>query len=145
MRRLMKRFICFHQREYWNQVKNVWSANLKRPYTDSRSRMAKNTHHSVHRLTWVPQIRSQSLNFLSTERRGAHDNCGGMAVTSKRASDIMKFNGEIQKYFAIADGGEIRWFLGFEIKGDRAVRTISVNQRSYIERMVERFRLTNVK
>ena len=32
---------------------------------------------SVHRQTWVPQIRSRSLNFLSTERRGANDNCGG--------------------------------------------------------------------
>ena len=68
-----------------------------------------------------------------------------MAVTSKRASDIMKFKGEIQKYFAIADGGELRWFLGFEIKRDRAARTISINQRSYIERMVEKFRLTNAK
>jgi hypothetical protein len=68
-----------------------------------------------------------------------------MAITSKRADDVLKFKSELRKHFDIADGGELRWFLGFEIKRDRAARTISINQRNYIERMVERFRLTNAK
>jgi hypothetical protein len=68
-----------------------------------------------------------------------------MAITSKRADDVLKFKSELRKHFDIADGGELRWFLGFEIKRDRAARTISINQRNYIERMVDRFRLTNAK
>jgi hypothetical protein len=43
------------------------------------------------------------------------------------------------------DGGELHWFLGFEIKRDWAARTISINQRNYIERMVDRFGLANAK
>ena len=68
-----------------------------------------------------------------------------MAVTSKHASDITKFKREIQEHFMIADGGKLCWFLGFEIKCDQTVWTVSINQQSYIERMVEKFRLTNLK
>jgi len=37
--------------------------------------------------------------------------------------------------------GEINWYLGFEIKWDKTAGTISINQRSYIESMLERFKL----
>ena len=37
------------------------------------------------------------------------------------------------------------WFLGFEIRRDREAKTILINQRTYIESMVEKFRLTNAK
>ena len=37
--------------------------------------------------------------------------------------------------------GEINWYLGFEIKRDKTAGTISINQRSYIESMLERFKL----
>ena len=68
-----------------------------------------------------------------------------MAVTSKRLSDVKRFKSEIKQHFEIADGGELRWFLGFKIRRDRPARTISINQWSYIERMVENFQLTNAK
>jgi hypothetical protein len=35
--------------------------------------------------------------------------------------------------------------LGFEIKRDRDARTLAINQHTYIENMVEKFRLTNAK
>jgi hypothetical protein len=68
-----------------------------------------------------------------------------MALTSKRAADAEKFKSEIRKFWDITDHGPIQWFLGFEIKRDRKARTISINQRTYIEGMVEKFRLTNAK
>lgn len=68
-----------------------------------------------------------------------------MAVMSKRASDVLRFKSKIQKYFAILDGGELHWFLGFEIRRDQIARNVSINQQSYIERMVEKFQLTGAK
>ena len=68
-----------------------------------------------------------------------------MALTSKRASDIVKLKSEISQYWQITDGGEMHWYLGFAIKRDRVARTISINQRAYIEAMLNKFRLTNAK
>jgi hypothetical protein len=68
-----------------------------------------------------------------------------MALTSQWAADIAKLKSEISHHWAITDGGEMRWYLGFAIKRDRAARTISINQRAYIEAMLNKFRLTNAK
>jgi len=68
-----------------------------------------------------------------------------MAVTSKHAVDILKLKAEIRKHWEITDHGPISWFLGFEIKRDRKARTISINQSAYIQRVLEKFNLTNAK
>jgi hypothetical protein len=68
-----------------------------------------------------------------------------MAVTSKRKADAEKFKADIKEHWEITDNGPIKWFLGFEIKRDRKSRTIAINQRAYIEKMVEKFSLTNAK
>ena len=70
-----------------------------------------------------------------------------MALTgmSKRKSDAERFKSDIRKFWDITDHGPIKWFLGFEIRRDRNARTISINQRAYIEAMVEKFNLTNAK
>jgi hypothetical protein len=68
-----------------------------------------------------------------------------MAVTSKRKVDAERFKSEIRKHWDITDHGPIKWFLGFEIKRDQKSRTIAINQRAYIEKIVERFSLTNAK
>jgi hypothetical protein len=39
----------------------------------------------------------------------------------------------------------MHWYLGFEIKRDRVAQTILINQRAYIEAMLNKFRLTNAK
>ena len=41
-----------------------------------------------------------------------------MAITSKQLLDVIKFKSEIRQCFKIADGGDLWWFLGFEIKRD---------------------------
>jgi hypothetical protein len=68
-----------------------------------------------------------------------------MALTSKRRIDIEKLKEEISRHWDISDKGELSWYLGFEVKQNRAARTISINQYSYIEQMTEKFRLTNAK
>jgi hypothetical protein len=68
-----------------------------------------------------------------------------MTIASKRLCDIEKFKSDIMKHFDISDMGEIRWFLNFEIRRNRAERTISINQQAYIEAMAAKFGLTNAK
>src|ERR1700720_3777810 len=68
-----------------------------------------------------------------------------MALTSKRASDVVKLKSEISQYWQITDGGEMHWYLGFAIKRDQVAQTISINQQAYIEAMLNKFWLTNVR
>src|SRR5271156_5078165 len=68
-----------------------------------------------------------------------------MAVTSKRPADILKLKVDIRKHWEITDHGPINWFLGFKIKRDQKARTISINQSAYIQRVIEKFNLTNTK
>ena len=68
-----------------------------------------------------------------------------MALTSKRAEDAQCFKAEIKRFWDIMDHGPIKWFLGFEIKRDRDARTLAINQRAYIEGMVERFGMAQAK
>ena len=68
-----------------------------------------------------------------------------MALTLKRAEDAQCFKTEIKRFWEITDHGPIKWFLGFEIKRDRDARTLAINQRVYIEGMVERFGMAQAK
>ena len=45
----------------------------------------------------------------------------------------------------ITNHGPIKWFLGFEIRRNQEARTLSINQQAYIEAMVNKFGLTNMK
>jgi hypothetical protein len=62
-----------------------------------------------------------------------------MAVASSTTDVIKHFKTEISEFFNITDGGEISWFLNFEIRRDRVAQTISINQRSYLEAMASKF------
>ena len=68
-----------------------------------------------------------------------------MAIASSTPDSVQRFKSEISQFFDITDMGEIRWFLSFEIHRDRAARTISINQRNYIEAMANKFGQTNTK
>ena len=68
-----------------------------------------------------------------------------MAVTSKHAIDAERFKSDTRKFWEITDHGPIKWFLKFEIKRDCDARTLAINQRAYIENMVEKFRLIGAK
>ena len=62
-----------------------------------------------------------------------------MALMSKRESDITKLKSEISQHWEIMDEGEMRGYLRFTIKQDRAAQTISINQQAYIEAMLNKF------
>ena len=47
-----------------------------------------------------------------------------MALTFKRTVDIAKLKSEIHQHWDKMDGGEMHWYLGFEIKQDQAAQTI---------------------
>ena len=66
-----------------------------------------------------------------------------VAGTSKVA--IESFKDELRRRYNITDVGEIKWLLGFEVKRDRAARTISINQTGYIEAMATKFGLVNAR
>ena len=51
-----------------------------------------------------------------------------MAVMSKRAVNAQKFKHNIKRHWEITNHGPIKWFLGFEIRRDRRMKTISINQ-----------------
>jgi hypothetical protein len=68
-----------------------------------------------------------------------------MAVTGNSLTAVNNFKSEIKEYYDITDLGEIRWFLGFEIKRDQAARTISINQKAYIQSMAAKFSVDNGK
>ena len=64
-----------------------------------------------------------------------------MAITSKQSIDAENFKLNIRKFWDITDHGPIKWFLGFEIKRNRELRTISINQQAHIKLITEKFRL----
>jgi hypothetical protein len=68
-----------------------------------------------------------------------------MAIAGTPLNAIDDFKSKIGHHFDISDMDELSWFLGFEVKRDRAHRTISLNQRSYIQAMTEKFNLSNAK
>ena len=68
-----------------------------------------------------------------------------MVITGNSDQAVMHFKNEIKRVYEITDLGDLCWFLGMEIKHNRAMRTISINQSAYIEGMGTKFRLTSAK
>jgi hypothetical protein len=62
-----------------------------------------------------------------------------MAGNSRNA--IRRFKDELRTVVNIKDLGDLSWLLGIEVKRDRVLRTISLSQRAYIERIIARFNL----
>jgi hypothetical protein len=68
-----------------------------------------------------------------------------MAIAGTPLNSIDNFKTKIGQHFDISDMGKLSWFLGFEVKCDHAHRIISINQRSYIQAMTDKFNLSNAK
>jgi hypothetical protein len=58
-----------------------------------------------------------------------------MAIAGSSTPAVQSFKRGLGWHFQLADMGELKWFLGFEIRRDRKVRTIAINQKAYIEAM----------
>jgi hypothetical protein len=68
-----------------------------------------------------------------------------MAIAGAPLNAVEEFKLKLSRHFEISDMGEIHWFLGFEIKRDRAARAIFINQKAYIEAMTVKFRIQDAK
>jgi Reverse transcriptase (RNA-dependent DNA polymerase) len=55
------------------------------------------------------------------------------------------FKTEIAKHVEITDLGKLHWLLGIEIRRDREKRTIHLSQRSYIDSILRRYNLQDLK
>ena len=58
---------------------------------------------------------------------------------------IERFKKEIAKHVEITDLGELHWLLGIEIRLDREKRTIHLSPRSYIDSILRRYNLQDLK
>ena len=68
-----------------------------------------------------------------------------MHICTLQLKDIITFKTEVSCHWGLSDPGEIHWYLGFKVKHNRQMQTISINQQVYIESIVERFRLTSAR
>ena len=68
-----------------------------------------------------------------------------MAIILKWLQDVEKLKNELRQHWKISDLGELTWYLGFCMHQDQNVRTIAINQQSYIKGMLEKFALTSAK
>ena len=68
-----------------------------------------------------------------------------MALTLKHVEDAQHFKSKIKRFWDIMDNGPIKWFLGFKIKRDQDARMLVINQRAYIEGMVEKFGMAQAR
>ena len=58
---------------------------------------------------------------------------------------IEAFKAGLRKYVEVTNLGELHWMLGVEIKRDREARTTHLSQRAYIESILRRYNLDDLK
>ena len=68
-----------------------------------------------------------------------------VAITSRWLQDVEKLKNELRQHWKISNLGELTWYLGVWVHQDQNVRTIAINQQSYIKGMLEKFWLTSAK
>jgi Reverse transcriptase (RNA-dependent DNA polymerase)/gag-polypeptide of LTR copia-type len=69
------------------------------------------------------------------------DDC---AITGNSTLQIENTKRELQEKFRLTDMGPLSWMLGIAVTQDRAARTISLSQRSYIDTILSRCKFANM-
>ena len=64
-----------------------------------------------------------------------------MTISRSSKRVICKFKEGLNQKVKIKDLGNLHWMLGIEVERDQAAHTISVSQRTYITKILERFGL----
>ncbi|KAJ3474184.1 hypothetical protein NLI96_g12605 [Meripilus lineatus] len=72
-----------------------------------------------------------------------HVDDGTMIAPTKR--HMVEFKRRIMAEVECVDSGELSWMLGIEIRRDRVAHTISFTQRAYIDQILARYNLDNVR
>lgn len=68
-----------------------------------------------------------------------------MLLANKRRNDLTQVKECLKTEFDMKDLGEARKILGMEIIGNRKEGTMSIDQSSYYSRIIEKFKLKEVK
>ena len=70
------------------------------------------------------------------------DDCTIAASTTRLVDE---FKAGLRKYVEVTDLGQLHWMLGVEIKRDRDAGTIHLSQRAYIDSILHRYHLADLK
>ena len=70
------------------------------------------------------------------------DDC---TITATSMDLINNFKVRISKHVEITDLGKLHWLLGIKVKRDREHRTIHLSQRSYLDSILRRYGLQDLK
>jgi hypothetical protein len=66
-----------------------------------------------------------------------------LIIVASKMRTLMAFKMAIAQVFRMKDLGELRWVLGMEVRRDRATRTLELRQTAYIDRVLERFGMSD--
>ena len=66
-------------------------------------------------------------------------------IVADLPDQISEFKTRLSKYVEISDLGHIHWLLGIEVKRDRELGTISLSQHAYINSILRRYNLDQIK
>ena len=70
------------------------------------------------------------------------DDCTIVASTIRLIEEL---KAGLRKHVEVTDLGELHWMLGIEVKRDRAGRTVHLSQRAYIDAILRRYNLDDLK
>ncbi|KZV80781.1 hypothetical protein EXIGLDRAFT_569675, partial [Exidia glandulosa HHB12029] len=70
------------------------------------------------------------------------DDC---TIAASTVQLVREFKNDVRKHVEITDLGELHWLLGIEVRRDRDAKTLALSQKSYIESILRRYNLEDVK
>jgi hypothetical protein len=70
------------------------------------------------------------------------DDCSIVATTIRLVEEL---KAGLRKHFEVTDLGELHWMLGIEVKRDRPGRIVHLSQRAYIDAILRRYHLADLK
>ena len=66
-------------------------------------------------------------------------------VITKDKQELQRLKDEMKTKFKMSDMGEVEWYCAMKITRDRKIGTITLSQEPYIEAMLEKYKLTDIK
>jgi hypothetical protein len=70
------------------------------------------------------------------------DDC---TIAAEKLESVVAFKAGVGKHVEVSDLGELHWLLGIEVKRDREARTLHLSQRAYIDSILRRYGLDELK
>jgi len=68
-----------------------------------------------------------------------------LTIVTSTVELMSRVKEELKKEFKISDLGEIHWILGFDVKRNREMKTISLSQKAYIKSILEKYGFEGIK